>query len=316
MKDIIFQIFFYYYLFCIIISYSKQFNVESSHIISLTNGNFLLINEKGIFTYDYSFSKIIYKYYFSRKNKYKNNNIIISEISNNNKEYILCLNHKILYFFNEYGEYITSIELNSIFFNSDISEINPYKIINSYLFFIVIFHNNSSQTFIKIIRLNILLKIIYEFKPIKFNSLLNSKINCHIMNSLSYGEVLACFYLNNEYPYSFYVSIFDISNGLKQISTKSIKYDIFKYIKNNVTLKIDFKSVVSQDKKICLIYFSDDHKEIFIYYYIDIKKFSIQPIILNKCNYFNIFYVKSKKEFIGACLNSSKEISMIQFNIL
>ena len=294
------------YLFCIIISYSKQFNVESSHIISLSNGNFLLISEKGIFTYDYSFSKIIYKYSFNTKNKYKNNNLIVSEISNNNEEYILCFNHKILYFFNEYGQYVTSIELNSIFYNYDIIELSPYKIINSYFYFIVVFNNIFSQTFIKIIRLNISLKIIYEFKPIKFNSLFNSKINCHIMNSFSHENVLACFYLNNEYTYSFHVSIFDINNGLKQISTKSVKYDI--------SLKTDFKSIISQDKKICIIYISNDDKEIFIYYYIDINKFFIQSLIINNCNYFNIFHIKTTKEFIGGCLNSNKEISMIQFN--
>ncbi len=306
MKNIIYQLF-YFFLFYTKILNTSQLKFESSNIISLTNENFLLINEKGVFTYDYSLSRIVNQYYFDIVNINKNNNLIISQISNNNEEYILCLNNKILYIFNEFGKYIMSIELTSIFLNSDIKLLNPYKMVNSYLYFIVAYNNNSSESSIKIIKINIDSKKIFDYKSRKINLLFNSKITCQIMKSFLYGDVLTCFYLINEY---LYISTFDINNNLKLILTKDIKYDIS-------SLKTDIKSIISQNKKISIIYFSNNESGIFIYYYIDINKFFIQTKVINNCNnskFFKILNIKSTQEFIGFCFNSNNNISIIKFN--
>jgi len=306
MKNIIYQLF-YFFLFYTKILNTSQLKFESSNIISLTNENFLLINEKGVFTYDYSLSRIVNQYYFDIVNINKNNNLIISQISNNNEEYILCLNNKILYIFNEFGKYIMSIELTSIFLNSDIKLLNPYKMVNSYLYFIVAYNNNSSESSIKIIKINIDSKKIFDYKSRKINLLFNSKITCQIMKSFLYGDVLTCFYLINEY---LYISTFDINNNLKLILTKDIKYDIS-------SLKTDIKSIISQNKKISIIYFSNNESGIFIYYYIDINKFFIQTKVINNYNnskFFKILNIKSTQEFIGFCFNSNNNISIIKFN--
>ena len=308
MKYTIYQLI-YFFLFYINILNSSQLKFESSHIISLTNQYFLLINEKGVFTYDYSFSKIVNQYYFDivNININKNNNLIISQISNNNEEYILCVNNKKFFIFNEFGKYILSIELTSIFINSDIKLLSSYKMINSYLYFIVGYNNYSSESFIKIIKLNIDSKIILEYKSRKINSLFNSKNTCQIMKSSLYGDVLTCFYLINEY---LNVSTFDINDNLKLVLTKDIKYDIS-------SLKTEIKSIISQNKKISIIYFSNNESGNFLYYYIDINKFFIQTKIIKKCNnskFFNIFNIKSTQEFIGVCFSPNNNISIIKFN--
>ena len=109
------------------------------------------------------------------------------------------------------------------------------------------------------------MKNIIKIKENKFNFLIDLNTKCQIMNSSLYGDVLACFNLTNEFPYSLSINLFEIKNELKQLSTKNY-YKLLLLNKN-------FNTVISKDKKKVIIYFMYNYSINFFYYLIETNTF-------------------------------------------
>ena len=136
------------------------------------------------------------------------------------------------------------------------------------------------------------------------NFILN--INCQIMNSDLYGDVLACFYFKKKFPFSLSVIIFNFKNELYQIISNTFDYELSKI--SNI------KSFISKDYKKAIIYFYNNNYFYFINYFIDLNKFRIyeKNIFCKK----NILNIRTKADFIYDMnyINTYKSITIYSSN--
>ena len=278
---------------------SKSLNFGLPYFLPLKNGNLLLIKENEFLIYDAYLSRIINFYSFNLKsiilNKNNNNSFLITKFSDIKKENILYLNNNNIYFFDELGKNIFSFDIENMIINSNIFLLDSYKRNNSDFYFILGI-NKSSELLIKLFKLNIDLKNIIEVKTKKYKSLFKSNMKCHIMNSTLYGKILACFYLTKTYPHFLYIKIYDINNELKEILTN-------KYFNKLPLSVINFNTIISENKKKVIIYFTYNKSLYFIHYLIDTNDFHflkninlINSLSLIQVNN-NDYFFKNKKYY-------------------
>ena len=249
---------------------SNSFNSELPYFLPLRNGDLLIIKENEILFYQTNLSKIIdfNNFYFNRKMLNNNNNnqtFLITKFHDKSEDYILFLKNENIYYFDESGKNIFSFNIENIIINSNIFLLDSYKKINSDFYFILGI-NQSSEVSIKILKLNTDLKNINEVQTKKFKSLFNSDMNCHIMYSTLYGKVLACFYSTKEFPHFLYASIFEIYDELGEILKT-------KYYNQLPLSEINFKTIITENRKKIIIYYTDNIALYFSYYLIETNEF-------------------------------------------
>ena len=189
-------------------------NNESYHIIQI-NEIILMINNNGIYTYNSIKSKIMNHFDFDNNKKDKYILPVISQFVYNDTRYITCLKNNIIYIFNQLGLCLFSINLQNK--NYNIFSIYLHAIKNDDYYF-VICYNDSSFTYIKKFMYNKNTKEIKEIKYIQLKLLYN--INCQIMNSDLYNDVLVCFFFKRALSYFLSIIIFDIKNELNHFKNK------------------------------------------------------------------------------------------------
>ena len=122
-----------------------QFKSKIKYIYPLSKKYILLINDKGIFSLEYTTSltlKIINYHYFLSKINVNNNLIKITKYSKIEGGYILCLINNILFILSEKGKFLFSYKFETIIINyNSFQEI--FKKANNDFYFIVGFYDNS-----------------------------------------------------------------------------------------------------------------------------------------------------------------------------
>ena len=205
---------------------SLSFKSKIKYIYPLSLNYILLINDKGIFTLEYTTSfifNIINDHYFPQEININNKLIKITKYSKIEGGYILCLINNILFILSERGKYLFSYNFETIIINYNSFQ-EVYKKINNDLFFIEGFFNNSLIS-ISLCKFNKLTKAIYIYKTINDKNFLGNNINCMYMYSNINGKVLACFNENKIYS-SFSVTVFDIKNDLKKLFLASMRFPL------------------------------------------------------------------------------------------
>ena len=177
-------------IFCI-----KNYICTAFKTIILNNGNYLIINKKGIYIYDKDSLLIIKSYYFEIPLELENEIDIISyfKISGNEYNYIFILTNNNLYIFSSEGDYIIK---QQIFDNIKISyySINLYKYSDNleYYYFIEYINSNNNLV-IDLYKYNFSLNINNLISSNIFNSIIDNNFSCHLMINSNSEESLICF---------------------------------------------------------------------------------------------------------------------------
>ena len=284
---------------------SLSFKSKIKYIYPLSLNYILLINDKGIFTLEYTTSfifNIINDHYFPQEININNKLIKITKYSKIEGGYILCLINNILFILSEKGKFLFSYKFETIIINyNSFQEI--FKKANNDFYFIVGFYDNSLIN-ISLCKFNILKKEVYINKTIIDKNFVGDIINCIHMYSNINGNVLACFYENKIYS-NLSVTVFDIKNDIKNISFTSCKIPL---INNN------YKYLISSDKKRIIIYNIVKNQKLFLYYDIDINKFSSNYYNNNNKININALYFEVIKKYIGSSSPIKKIINVIILN--
>ena len=280
--------------------------------INLINGNYLLINRKGIYTYDNNSLLLIKSYNFE-------NELIDLEIKSisyfeiNDSIFILIKNN--LYIFNNKGEFKS---IYNLFENSEINyySINLYKYsdFSECLYFIEYIDLNNNLI-INLYKYDFSLNDNIIINSKEFNIEKNNKINCNIMINSNNENYMTCFFIgekNNEIiAYNFYIEDDNTYNNI----------NIKKYSNNNYIKTINSEISSEQIKSlICFINYLDIINCI-IY---DINTFTfieyINPLNCHTINFDDSYYLFNIEKYIDSnnyflyYFFSSNEFSLIIFN--
>ena len=116
--------------------------------LSLDNSYFVILNI-GLYLYDNNFSKCALIHQFDNSEFMDNKDlIIVKELINDNKAYILCLVNQQLFIFDEYTYNIMNYSINEIIpFNDYYYDFLPYKIENNNISFIIVFNNDMNYLY-------------------------------------------------------------------------------------------------------------------------------------------------------------------------
>ena len=296
----------------------------------MNNGNFLILNEKGLYVTDSSFSSIINAYNFtSSLSDQEFKKVGISQFPKDDGENILVFVKISIYFLSKEGTYINNFDLSSNnIITTDRYQLLVNKKFSDYLHY-AIFYFCSQQ--ITIYNFNIkndgsenILTIVQSFKPTLASypnlSLKDNELACNYMNSDEYGKVTLCF-LGSDSPEGIITSAFDPNNNFTEINEKiPIKFlsspgkNILKSVANNKL------------KKTIIGYLNNSMKGCYLVYDIDSKNFITtdedisyeRNICMNYCanDYLksHIYFFKETQEFVFTCSNSNAGFTLVQFS--
>ena len=159
--------------------------------------------------------------------------VILSQINNEEKSYIICLVNELVFIFNEYTNKTNIYELddyNNI--NQNYYEVLPYNIENDNIsFFMVLNKEKEKLTFnfytLNLNENNINGPIVKEFDNMNIQS---KRIRCIIINNLS---IIKCFYYskNNNNKHLLASTNFSINNNISIIMEDSFNMTVNKEIK-------------------------------------------------------------------------------------
>ena len=167
--------------------------------LSLYNSYFVVL-DKGLYLYNIDNNAQILDgaliKEFERKIVYLSDKVILSEINNQRKAFILCMINNDLYIFNERTNKTYNFTISDIknpknnFYN-----IMPYKIESNNLSFIIAYNNATSNLYFYYYSFNKNGEI-NKINKIKFDNMeiINKKINCQLISNLSF---IKCFHYSN-----------------------------------------------------------------------------------------------------------------------
>ena len=241
----------YQFIILIFISYvftyeykATEINEKYPKIKELPSGEFFVIMSKGIYIYNNDFSNKTQIYNFTNdKESITNENeahniVVISDIRNDTKYFILSLVKNYLYLYDFNNNNISKINLTSDLSTGVYFNLIPYKFIDNELHYLIIYSNMENRKckskYKDILNLKILKYKIEFFNEL--NNTLKNKIqyndkngdsctafisdfifNCHII----YQNNLLCLYLTENSK--IFMSAFDVEN-LETISSNEIKH--------------------------------------------------------------------------------------------
>ena len=297
--------------FLFIIKNIMKFYISSVFkTINLNDGNFLVIKQNGIYTYDKNSLLIKKSYEFENDLKLKDLEIEnIPYFQLNEYDAIFILIKKNLFILSLEGEYKNEILLS-------INELNYYsmnmlEISNDIKCYYFIENINSNN------KLNIYL---YEYSfSLNTNKLLNSNeyninindfFKCEIMISLDNKKFLTCFYENENYIEITESTFFVNDNKVYFLNSKSYNMNGAKIIKTRI----------SYDKSKALICFISNFNDgNCIIYDINAQEFINYISPLNNClstsySSFNIEKHLDSNNYFLYCFYSSTEFSLVELN--
>ena len=237
--------------------------------LSLYNSYFVVL-DKGLYLYNIDNNAQILDgaliKEFERKIVYLSDKVILSEINNQRKAFILCMINNDLYIFNERTNKTYNFTISDIknpknnFYN-----IMPYKIESNNLSFIIAYNNATSNLYFYYYSFNKNGEI-NKINKIKFDNMeiINKKINCQLISNLSF---IKCFHYSNidgESHLSY--DKFSINEmNIEKIHTNQYKVGkIIKQVKSAMSFNNNIFVCYSKNSTpVCIInYLNDETKEI------------------------------------------------------
>ena len=307
------------------ISFSFPFiNLQSEQ---LNNGNFLMVHQYGIDICNEDLSqKIRTEIIFSEDEQISNSqqmkDVIIRKFDDG---YLVCLINKNIYIFNSAGQFLNKKE-----------NINNGKTVDYYTISI---HDNY-HFYIGYMAQSVLNIFYYEFNhdsneiKIKAESgdLTNSEgwwlwtteytfqnngFDCHIINDISKGEALACFFITSNSNIYYWNIEFLYVNG-NSIEQQTSYSSIRKEMSQNCPL---FKVEVNSDKTKALICGFNGYSDFCFYYYTSQSDLELNYITPggSSCSIlyyaFKVNYFQDKNEFAFSCLINDNNIKYVVYNL-
>ena len=301
-----------FFIFIFIINFIKIYVSSVFKTITLINGDYLIINKNGIYTYNKESLKLLKSYDFENSLKLEDNeieNISYIMISEYNSIFILTKNY--LYIFSIEGIY----KNNYKFF--EYKEINYYSINlyecldSSECYYFVEFINKSKNLVIELYKYNFIINSNDLISSKDFSLKIENYFNCHLMTKSDNDNYLTCFF-ESENHNNVISSTFNVDNSYNVENLNSINYKI------NGTKII--KSIISYDKVKALICFIDNLGNLnFMIYNINTFQFNDFINIFNNClytssNLFNIEQFPDFNNYFLYCFYSLTEFSLIQLD--
>ena len=303
----------------IIFSFFKEYKNENQILkfplsITLLNGNIFVIYEEGIKIYDSKLnnSNTILNFSDGEKinDKAIHSKIAISRFSEDNYGYIISVISNKLYIFDCEGNKLFK---NEISLNGNYYSIVPIKEENKEFTYMIGFIDSGN-------------KVNYYFYKYDNNSNINEQLyyynsnnyqtednifSCQLMNYLD--DIIVCF-VQNTISDKKAINYFFIEPNNYNISNtiESNHFQLQSNIKN-------LKSVVSSDKKQCLICFNDANgNTYYLIYSINNNSFSQSNLYSFICRGvyegINFYYMRETEEFLFFCINNNKEINLALFD--
>ena len=312
-------------LFLLLISISKQglseiisFDSKYPNSITLNNGNILIVTENGLFLYDIIDTKISIIFNFTTVSCTQSAFLQLSEEEGGN---IFCLVNNILYI-------LSSNANNVIYFNlpeelyDHFCSLNFYKKENNYLYYTVVFSDNSKIFNLLYYKMNIESKINNLIVSKTYESI-NSEgmtqilfyinIACEFMKSNSLGKLLVCFHENVDAK-EIGISFFSPENNLEPLTSVS---NIYIKIEDSLSM---IKSNISKNLKtslVCYLYNAGIGAFCFFFNINDLSytepiKYSdyCMPNIMN----FRTYFFQKTNNYLFVCGGLSMFFTFVFFN--
>ena len=279
--------------------------------LQLKNNNLFIANSEGMYFCDQNL--VVDKSHGYQNKIISNfediiNKILIAQFDEGN---IICLVEDVFYFFEENGNFIKMGEFPNAITQSNYLNLLPYKkdIDDNYHFIITFMDSSFKILYLYHYQVNTnAYNIVSNFTYIPFyfdypTIQINSKIyTCQIMDSYEKGYVLTCCFQTFD-GNLIVIQSFDIENNLTEIE----EY----YSKTPITSLNMITSVISEDKKNILVFFSADNYYAYSFTYnYDSNEISNYKIPAEKCNEkyskFKLNYFKEKQEYMFICEYGNK----------
>ena len=290
--------------------------------ITLIDGNILIIHKEAIEVYDSSLSQRINKVKtFSSSEQITTSSLLskvaISRFDQSGDNIIVSLILNKIYIFNYKGEKLYEEEKSEIItmLNGTYFDLIPLKKSgNKYSYIVAFVVNNVGCLHIfeydKASNANSLIKSITPFKCYNSYTIYLDAIGCEIMSHSEKGEILVCFVCSNIYPNRLEPIFLDLSNyEYINFTYNYVEYNDIKVI----------KTVISSDKKKCLICMSFSNKDNFCSNY-TIENNYFTPFIsyglICREGHFSssLEYMRETNQYIFSCTADEGQITAQIFN--
>ena len=306
-------------IFFIIIFIKIKKTFSNFKTIILNNGNYLIINKNGIYTYDKNSLLVLKFYNFENRLESEEDTLIRNipyfELYSYNSIFILILNN--LFIFSLEGDFKYKFSIfNGININKH--SLNFFRCPNSLeCLFFVEYINSNNKLVIELYQYNFPLNTNTLLSSTESNIKIENNLNCHLMINSNNENFITCFFEgknNNDILTTTF-----LVNSINEI----IYFNSKTYSINNVKL---VKSIISGDKIKSLVCFIDIFNNTkCLIYNINAYEFSDNINPLKNCLYnsfysFNIIKALDSNNYFLYCFYSSNELSLISldgyFNII
>ena len=190
----------------------------------------------------------------------ENNKVCIVQFSENDGGYIIILAMSKLYFFQPDGEYINSFNFTE---EAEHYCINPYKLENNYLYYIISYPISGHEFIINYNKFNLnskeneiivspTINIITQTWGNVPNTLYGTKC-IFLLNSTTFEDILTCFY-SITYPNEFHGRSFAISNDNIIELTQ-----YFKWYKDDAFLASSISAIATSSKEMAFLYLTNGY---------------------------------------------------------
>ena len=268
LKNIIIVYFYYIllsekFILCDELIDMKKLSLYDSYFVVLDKGLYLYNIDNNAQILDGALIKE-----FEVKIVFLSDKVILSEINNQNKAFILCMVNNDLYIFNELTNITNNFTLSDINNpKNDFYNIMPYKIESNNLSFIIAYNNVTSNLYFYYYSFNKDGEI-NKINKIKFDNMeiINKKINCQLISNLSF---IKCFHysnINGESHLSY--DKFSINEmNIEKIHTNQYKVGkIIKQVKSAMSFNNNIFVCYSKNSTpVCVINFDRQHEKQTIY---------------------------------------------------
>ena len=310
-----------------LINLLSEFNYPNAEEIA--NGNKIIITKEGIYTFNPSFSKVLFSYNFTEEQKFTNSidyeiyQSKISQFSNENggDEYVLCHVRNTIYVFTNQGKFLFFENLNyTIDLLDSISLVcYNYENINKNYEFIIIYNsainnlgnlifNYYKMKFINENEGEITLFLNYSYFPqfsINGYFILHAGISCEIMID-EISKILSCFII---------ITVNNNENRLLALSFDPISSNILEsgnFSENQLRL---VSSTVGNDKSKALVCsINTSGKAGCNIYDINQKNFNKNNIFEIQCSNsyksMHTYYFQNSNEYIFSCITDEGNYKM------
>ena len=297
----------YFFLFIIIILI-KSYCSSIFKTITLNNGDYLIINKRGLYTYNKDSLSLIESY------KIDLDETVIEKISYfelSAKDNIFILIKNNLFIFSNEGKFKYK---NNILENKEVNNfsINYLKSPNSIeCQYFIEYTNSNNNLVIELYKYDFSLNLNNLIDSKEFNIIINNSFSCQVMINTNNEEHLTCFYESenkkNLLSSKFYV---DNHNKISYLNNNNYQINGAKMIKSEISYN-KIKSLIcfinNLDNGSCLIYNINENK------------FNEYITPLNNClstsfSSFNIKQIDNDYNYLLYCFYSSTELSIVKLN--